>query len=393
MYRDAVIKVDFYKAQIMQELTKRGVYPDEVTVQSRINNIDDRLAIFSYMQAAPGSKFDTEKFNQDMAYIWQDLYFLYKLVYELTVKEYINLKAYVDSHLAELEDMARKYHYKTQLEISSTSLGKTIFFQASGYNTEYKQDKAVISLGSISANKGSRLACILEADNVSADKVVFSFDGQNCSPYSYNKDFFKVPGKAKTVTYSYSLPANQLINSSFQLNIAGFTPKAASQYIVFGGKDTIAVYDTSKIQTLVSKAQSSPCVIPKPGRVEFYVYGGTFINFDFAKQPLSKNFTGTSISNLKKRHKVVLECDKDFTFNFLTDGQLYAVKENGVIKDSKLYYPTVVQLQDFLVEEFLPGETVTYKDVKVTVVGISTDSVSINTVAIKELSSLEVLDE
>ena len=289
--------------------------------------------------------------------------------------------------------MARKYHYKTQLEISSTSLGKTIFFQASGYNTEYKQDQAVISLGSISANKGSRLACILEADNVSADKVVFSFDGQNCSPYSYNKDFFKVPGKAKTVTYGYSLPANQLINSSFQLNIAGFTPKAASQYIVFGGKDTIAVYDTSKIQTLVSKAQSSPCVIPKPGRVEFYVYGGTFINFDFAKQPLSKNFTGTSISNLKKRHKVVLECDKDFTFNFLTDGQLYAVKENGVIKDSKLYYPTVVQLQDFLVEEFLPGETVTYKDVKVTVVGISTDSVSINTVAIKELSSLEVLDE
>lgn len=392
MYRDAVLKVDFYKAQIMQELTKRGVYPDEITVQSHVNSIDDRVAVFSYLQAKAGSEFDTEKFNQDMALIWQDLYFLYKLVYELTVKEYVNLKAYADSHLAELEDMARKYYYKTQLEIGSTSLGKTIFFQASGYNTKYKQDTAVVSLGSISANKGSRLACILDANNVSADKVVFSFDGQNCSPYSYNKDLFYIPGETKTTTYDYSFPANQLINSAFQLNIAGFTPKVKSQYIVFGGKDTVAVYDTSRILTLVTKTQGSPFVIAKPGRVEFYVYGGSFINFDFAKQPLSKNFTGTTITNLKKHHRIVLECDKDFTFNFVTDGQVYAVKENGVIKDSKLYYPTAVQLHDFLVEEFLPGEIVKYNDVKVTIVGIGADPVSINTVAIKELSSLEVLD-
>lgn len=392
MYRDAVFKVDFYKAQIMQELTKRGVYPDQITVQNRVNSIDDRVAVFRYLQAKAGSEFDTEKFNQDMALIWQDLYFLYKLVYELTVKEYVNLKAYADSHLAELEDMARKYHYKTQLEIGSTSLGKTIFFQASGYNTKYKQDTAVVSLGPISANKGSRLACILDANNVSADKVVFSFDGQNCSPHGYNKDFFTVPGEAKTTTYNYSLPANQLINSAFQLNIAGFTPKVKSQYIVFGGKDTVAVYDTSRILTLVTKTQGSPCVIAKPGRVEFYVSGGSFINFDFAKQPLSKNFTGTTITNLKKRHRIVLECDKDFTFNFVTDGQVYAVKENGVIKDSKLYYPTAVQLHDFLIEEFLPGEIVKYNDVKVTIIGIGTDPVSINTVAIKELSSLEVLD-
>jgi hypothetical protein len=393
VYREAVLKIDFYKAQIMKELTKRGIYPDEITVQSRIHGIDDRLAVFRYMEAAPGLEFDTDKFNTDMTYIWQDLYFLYRLVYELTVNEYISLKSYVDCHLAELEDMARKYRYKTQLEIGSTSLGKTVFFQASGYNIVYKENTAVISLGSITVTKGSLLACIFESDNVADNKVIFSFDDKNCSPYSYNRDFLKVPGEARSVTYSYSLPEDLLINTSFQLNITSFKPKSDSRYIVFGGKDTIAIYDTSKRQTLVKKQQGSPCVIKKAGRIEFYIVGGSFINFDFSKQPLSKNFTETTISNLKRRHKIVMECDRDFTFNFVTDGQIYAVREDGIFKDDKLYYPTAVQLHDFLVEEFLPGETKTYENVKVTMVGVGTDPVVVNAIAIKELSSLEVLDE
>lgn len=393
MYRDAVYKVDFYKAQIMQELTRRGVYPDEITVQSRIDNIDSRLSVFRYMEAAPGLDFDTDKFNTDMEYIWRDLHFLYRLVYELTVKEYVSLKSYVDCHLSELEDMARKYRYRTELEIGSTSLGKTIFFQASGYNTVYSGNTAEVSLGAITAAKGSRLACIFGATDILDSNVIFSFDGSNCSPYSYNNDFFKVPGEARSVTYDYSLLSDLIISSAFQLNIPDFTPKIDSQYIVFGGKDTLAIYDNSSNQSFIKKERSSPCTVNKAGRIEFYIYGGSFINFDFSVQPISKNFTGTTVNNLKKRHKIIFECDNTITFNFVTDGQVFAVRENGVIKDEKLYYPTVVQLHDFLIEEFLPGETVTYSDVKVTVVGVGSDPVAINTIAIKELNTLEVLDE
>lgn len=393
MYKDAILKIDFYKSQIMQELTKRGIYPDMVTVQSRIDDIDDRLSIFRHTQVTSRTDFDTEKFNIDLLYIWQDLYFLYKLVHELSVRDYVSLKSYVDCHMTELEDMAQAYSYRTQLEISSTSLGKTIFFQASGYNIAYKDNTAVVSLGPISVTKGSRLACVFESTNATISDVIFSFDGANCSPYSYNKDFFKVPGEAKTATYNYSLPADSAINSLFQLNIANFTPKADSQYVVFGGKDTIAVYDASGSQTLIAKEQGSPCVVNTAGRIEFYVYGGSFINFDFSEQPLSKNFTDTTINNLKKRHKIIIECDSSFTFNFITDGQAYAVREDGIIKDSKLYYPNAVQLVDFLIEESLPGEKVTYSNVKVTVADVGTDPVAINTIAIKELSSLEVLSE
>jgi len=392
MYRDAVLKIDFYKTQIMQELTRHGIYPDQITVQSRIADIDNRLSVFRYLEASPGLDFDTEKFNTDMKCIWQDLHFLYKLVYELTVKEYVELKAYTDCHLAELEDMARKYRYKTELEIGSTSLGKTILYQASGYNTTYNSDMAKVSLGSITATKGSRLACIFDATDVSASKVVFSFDGSNCSPYSYNKDFFQVPGEARSVTYNYSLLNDLIISSSFQLNIPNFTAKTGSQYIIFGGKDTVAVYDNSKNQMFVKKQQGGSCVIAKAGRIEFYVYGGSFINFDFSKQPISKNFTGTNVNNLKKRHKIIIECDGNLSFNYITDGQVFAVREDGVVTDEKLYYPTAVQLHDFLVEEFLPGETVTYANVSVTVVGVGSDPIAINTIAIKELSSLEVLE-
>jgi hypothetical protein len=393
VYRDAVLKIDFYKAKIMQELSKRGVYPDDLTVQSRVNGIDNGLAVFRYMEATPGLEFDTEKYNTDMTYIWQDLYFLYRLVYELTVKEYVSLKSYVDCHLAELEDMARKYRYKTQLEIGSTALGKTIFFQANGYSASYKDDTMVIALGSITAAKGSRLACIFDADDISSDKVIFSFGNKNCSPYSYNQDFFRVPGEARTVTHNFNLPTDLLINSSFQLNVANFKPKIDSQYIVFGGKDTVAQYDSSSNQTFIKKQQGNPCVVLKAGRIEFYVYKGTFINFDFSKQPLNKNFAETTVNNLKKHHKIVLECEANFVFDFVTDGQVYAVRRDGVVKDDKLYYPTAVQVHDFLIEEFLPGEIITYDNVVVTVIDVGNDPASINTIAIKELSSLEVLDE
>jgi hypothetical protein len=47
----------------------------------------------------------------------------------------------------------------------------------------------------------------------------------------------------------------------------------------------------------------------------------------------------------------------------------------------------------FFVEEFLPGETITYNNVTVTISGIGSEAVDINAIAIKELSALEVMAE
>ena len=393
MYRDAALKINYYKTQIMQELTKRGIYPDDITVQSRVNNIDDRLAVFQYMESQPGTEFDTEKFNTDMERVGQDLKFLYQLVYTMAIKEYVQLKSYVDCHLSELEDLAKKYSYKTKLEIGSTALGKTILYQANGYNLKLQDTWATVSLGSVTVNKGSHLACIFDADNILPENVIFSFDGSNCSPYSYNRDFFKVPGEAKSIARSYDLPEGSLITSAFPINIIDFKPTANSQYVIFGGKDKISYNDGTNEVQYVNKQQGNPCTLRSSGRIEFYVYGGSFISFDFSKQPIGKNFSDTSINNLKKRHKIVIECDADFSFDFVTDGQIYAVRQDGIIKNNKLYFPSAVQLYDFFVEEFLPGETLTYKNVTVTISGIGSEAVDINAIAIKELSALEVMAE
>lgn len=46
----------------------------------------------------------------------------------MSVNEYENIKSYAETHLLELEDLARMYEYKTKEELDSTSLGNTVFF-------------------------------------------------------------------------------------------------------------------------------------------------------------------------------------------------------------------------------------------------------------------------
>ena len=69
------------------------------------------------------------------------------------------------------------------------------------------------------------------------------------------------------------------------------------------------------------------------------------------------------------------------------------MRQDGIVKNDKLYFPSAVQLYDFFVEEFLPGETLTYNNVTVTISGIGSEAVDINAIAIKELSALEVMAE
>ena len=133
-YLDQINKINYYKQKIIEELSSSGIFPNNILIQNKIDDIDTKLAIFQYISVSETDVFDVDKFNEDLLRIYNDLLILYSLTYKMSVNEYENIKSYAETHLLELEDLARMYEYKTKEELDSTSLGNTVFFQSNGFN-------------------------------------------------------------------------------------------------------------------------------------------------------------------------------------------------------------------------------------------------------------------
>lgn len=384
-YVDELEKLAYYKEKIMEQLTRSGVFPNALAVDERLAEIDAKLSIFRHRQAEAGGVFDTEQFNKEFLEIAEDLKIIYRLAYQLSVTRYEELKAFAETHVSEMQSMARAYENRTRLETESTSLGETVFFQASGYELSFGNGIAEIQLGSIEATKGARLACIFEADGISPEHVVFSFDGENCSPYALNRDCFFVPGKAAGRVYEYSALDGEMFRTAHIMNIPGFTPTADNKYVIYAGKNCVR----DGYQFIERSAQTA-FTFTQPGEIEFYVVGGTFINFDFSERPLSQNFAGTSITPLKGVQNVKMERGERFSFDYVTDGIVYAKRAIGVVKDGRLYYPYGDRAVDFRVEEYCKADKQRYENVKVIVSGIKSNApLVIKHIAIKEMGREE----
>ena len=127
------------------------------------------------------------------------------------------------------------------------------------------------------------------------------------------------------------------------------------------------------------------------GKIVFYVLNSSYIEFDFSTKPISTNFNNNCIDNPEKEQKIVIEYYGSFSFNFFTDGVIYATKENGIITDNKLYYPNADDINSFYILEYLNTKTTDYNNVKVIISDLLDDNLlTINTIALKELN---VLDE
>lgn len=392
-YTDEIEKINYYKQRIIKNLSQNGIFPDNLIVEERLKDIDAALAILQYIPYSESEMFDTDKFNEDFQRIYDDLLILYKLAYQICIEDFERIKTYAETHLLQLEDLARKYEYKTKFEIDSTYLGNTIFFQANGFDIRQENGIAVIELGKIEVNNASKLACMFQADNIEDNQVVFSFDGNNCSPYSYNKDFFTVNGDIKMQSYNYNLPDDLVNNTEFEMAIDNFIPNANNKYIIYGGSNMI--YSTLGLfRTFYEKQEDTPINLTGGGKVVFYVINGSFISFNFSKQPIKTNFDGTKIDNLDSHRKIVIEYYGDFTFDYITDGKVYAVREIGIMKNNKLYYPNNDAISDFLIEEYTEGNKTTYYNVTVTISDLYQDTpLKIGMIAIKELVTLDgILD-
>lgn len=392
-YLDIIEKTTYYKERIMKSFLKKGMFPNKVTMQKKLDDLNVRLAIYRRKAVASGEYFNADEFNTGMEAILEDLRILYKIALQLSIDEYNSLQSYLDSHLTELETFARHCERKAMFEMNNSYLGETVFLQTYGFKISRENATATINLGDAKTPQGSRVACIFDGKNITPNNVLFKFNDKYCAPYALNNDSFVIPGKAKINEYDYDATDNVIVNDSQILKpetSEKFTAKDESDYIIYAGRDEVTFTPaSSSFHRFVEKKPGQSISFNEGGRLEFRVLKGSYIHFDYSVAPTVQNFTGSSFDTIDKNdQKIILEFDRPFAVSFSTNGKVYAIKRRGMTEKGNLYYPHFDKLYTFHIVEYERGEMYTYKDVTVTISNLLLNTpLEINMIAIKLLAT------
>lgn len=397
MYRDMAIKMKYHKEKIIQSFIDLGVFPTDERIQELLDSIDLSTAYLNVEEAVPGKDFDTETYNAMFLSIYRDLELLYKLLFELAVEEYTLLTSFVDTHLDNLETTMDFYKEKAEQETNTTSLGNTILFKNHSFNTKVQNNITHIDLGTVSVHNGSRIASIFNANDIEGDKVIFSYTKDNevlrATPYNYNYATIVIPGEANKNEYAFNLSEDQIIDGMIKMDISK-TPSQNNAYTILGAKDKVLVKqfgEITKHQIKNRPTKFDMLSFSEKSYIDFYTIGTTSITFRFNKKPVSTNFSLDNyiVSNLNYVHHFFIECDAGFSFDFDIDGgQVFALKETGLIIDNELYFPKNIEAREFKIIEYELGDKETYK-VTVDIVNDDGDQVDIKSILIKELLTME----
>lgn len=390
-YLDVELKLKHYKEQLLQQFIDKGIYPTDDLISKYINNIDLKLSVFKNYNKITGEKFDTDEYNESIKLIFEDLNNLYEILNDLSIKEYNNLQNYIYSYLNELTSIVETFKNRADYENNSTTLGETLLFQDNNFTVENDNSTTIYNLNNLDIENGSTIACIANINNVNVENVVFSFENERESlkttPYNLDNSLLKMPGEKTVTMYEYTLDDEQIINSSLALNI-GTTISNKNKYTILGGKNKLLITDTENKCSVIDVPNSSGALLFKnKSSINFYVKDGSTITFKFNKKPLSTNFpieeqTITIEKDIQYFH---IECDEDFYLEIeLNEGNIYAIKENGIINNNNLYYTGLNLIKDFYILETTPGEIRNYK-VKLIIYNDNNSNAEIQNIIIKKI--------
>lgn len=369
-YMDVAKKFNYYKESILKEFVQNGVYPDNSLINSRLRSIDMYISIFNHHKILPGDRFNTDEYNEYLKLIYADLKILFELLYELQVKEYNKQQDFITSYVNELYSVVDTYKKRADYENSSTTFGKTILFQNNSFKINSENSTTYIELEDIEVSDASSISCIANINNVDPDNLVFVFTDiltekkYMITPYNFSGEILTMPGIKSTENTVITMPEDQKITGPVMLEI-GSEVNTKHKYTVLGGKNKIFVnykdinnYDIKDVPTSLGSL-----IFSNKTYINFYVVGGNSVSFKFNKKPLAANFPTEEqrISNLNPIHHFFIECDEDFSFEIELDkGDIYAVKEEAIINNNKLYYTGTNLIRDFNIIEQKTGELKTY---------------------------------
>jgi hypothetical protein len=392
-YLDVEQKFQYYKEYILKQFIQKGIYPDNSLIASHLDSIDLNLSLFKNYNKTTGEKFNPAEYNEVLKLIYKDITILYNILNTLAIKEFNDLQNYINSYITELNSVVETYEAKAAYENNSTTLGETLLFQNSNFTISNDNSVTIVDLSSVDFEAASEIACIANVNNVDLKNVVFSFTGDDgeltVSPYNSENTLLTVPGDKTITTYDYELSDSQTTTGSILMNTS-INPSIKNNYTILGGKDMMIINKAEDNSYSVQSVPNSSgtLVFNEKSYINFYVVGGKNITFNFNKKPISTNFPidESTITGLDDIHHFQLEVDEDFCLEIQLDsGNIYAIKEDGIINNNKLYYTGLDIVNNFHIIEEAPGKTVTYK-AKLKIYNDNDNNTEIDNIVIKKLS-------
>lgn len=393
-YMDVTKKFNHYKESILKEFVQSGIYPDNALIKSRLENIDMNLSLFKHHKIMPGDRFNTAEYNECIKLIYADIKIMFELLYELQIKEYHKQQNFITSYINELYSVVDTYKKRADYENSSTTFGKTLLFQNNSFKISSDNSTTLIDLEDVNIADTSTISCIANVNNINPDNLIFVFTDTvdkkqyMITPYNYSGETLTLPGTKETTNTIIEMSKDQKITGPVVLDINSEI-NIKYKYTVLGGKNQIFInykdenrYDVENVPTSLGALTFNDNTY-----INFYVVGGNSISFKFNKKPLATNFPTDEqiINNLDPMHHFFIECGKDFSFEVeLNKGDIYAVKEDAIVNNNKLYYTGTNLIRDFNIVEEKTGELKTY-NAQLKLYNDNDESFDIESIVIKQM--------
>lgn len=393
MYKDMYLKLKYHKEIVIKNLLKKGIYPSNELISQEVSELDKRMALFKAYVYQPGTKLNVKELNHNIEMIYRDLNILYEILYDLAINEYSKLYNFVETHLNNLETTVDKYVKRAIEETNSTTLGKTLFFQSNSFDIENNDDKVIINLGTLQLFAGDRLACFANINNMESSDIKFDFTNTDdindfsALAYNHNNDVGIVPGRPSII--KHEIKSNDNFKDTGEIKLDNMKIDNKSIYDIYAGKGAIVVKD---IATGIDRYYEFPTVnnplrLDRASYISFYLLDCENAEFTFNMKPTHTNFSlgDTNVEIKEDSKKFYIEAEMGFTFYFNIDkGEVFATKEQGIIKNNSLYYYGTKIEGDMQVREYKKDNPINY-DVKATIQSESINDLKIDSIYIKEL--------
>lgn len=393
-YKDILLKTEFYKERIIKELIKSNVPITDERIDERIKRIDKSVAIFNHQNVYPEDYFDTEAFNTALQEIEQDLIILYRIAYELMCEKYNQVYSKINARLNDLLGMSQHYKALAEIESGSTVLGNNIYFSSSNFKYSQTDNVLNIDLGELQIRGGSRLTFLVKGHDILKGQAYLllersSSEPMQLAPYNDSQDTIKTVGDYIVNDYEIEINEDVVIDTTFEITNEDLTPSVDAEYFAFNYEDHVnAISDESNL--FVERTDENYEVTGET--VRFYIVNGTYAKFNFSIAPMYKNFDGYEIDNMSSMQKIEFNTQSSYgeiVFSVDTDGRIFGDMQSAVVEDEKLIYPEPSESRAFLLKEIKRNDPETYTG---TVKIIDGNIENIDSIAIKELTSMEVIE-
>ena len=401
IYRDMFEKLKYHKQLLMNAFIRKNYYPSNEEITAAIRQVNARLSLFESYISKPGSYFNPNEINYCFEMIYKDIQILYKVLEEILTNEYAELKLYIEATLTELEAKSDYFLKRSTEEANSTTLGKTLVFQANSWNITTENQTMTIDLGNHDFVEGSTIACFANINNVDNKSVIFKFDSGKqeetivALPYNlYDNISYKIPGELKVVSNEYKIGASNIIDDKVKLDceiVQGNNYKFCSGK----GYATVTYKMTGRTQLIEFPDMSNYNFLAvQDCFVEFYIVdgnanGNSILEYNFNMAPSHCNFSLQDgfvklDTDIKRIH---IDAQQGLLLSFRFDhGTVFAEVLDPIILDNHtVLYNGNTEVQDITIREYVRDNIINY-NVKVYIDSVDNIVNSIDSIYIKELS-------